>query len=280
MAEGPILLLGAGGMLYRAWSELLDSRSLPYQSLGRAQLDLRDQKQVQKAVEHFQMVVNCAAYTDVDGAEKEESLANEVNGLGAGYLAGACRKQGALLVHYSTDYVFNGTGRRAYRPQDAVEPINAYGHSKALGEKLIGESGCEYLIIRTSWLYAPWGKNFVRTIAAFLRENHPLRIVNDQIGRPTSAWELAGNSLKLIEKSARGIFHLADTGECSWFAFAREIARQLKSEATIDSCTTAEVGRAAPRPAYSVLDLEESERLIGPMKPWKDALRDVIERLE
>jgi dTDP-4-dehydrorhamnose reductase len=267
-------------MLHRAWRELLDSQSLPYQALGRAQLDLRDEKLVQKTVESFRTVINCAAYTDVDGAEKEESLANEINGLGVGYLARACRERGALLVHYSTDYVFNGRGRQAYRPEDAVEPINAYGRSKALGERLIRESGCEFLIVRTSWLYAPWGKNFVRTIAAFSREKHPLRIVNDQIGRPTSARELAGNSLKLIENGARGIFHLADRGECSWFEFAREVARQVRSEGRIEACTTADLGRAAARPAYSVLDLEESERLIGPMKPWRDALAGVIARLE
>ena len=274
------MLLGAGGMLHRAWSELLDRKSLQFQALGRRELDLKDRASIERVISDCQMVINCAAYTDVDGAEKEEALANEVNGVAVGHLARTCRQRGALLVHYSTDYVFNGKGKRPYRRGDAIEPINAYGRSKALGERLIGESGCEHLIIRTSWLYGPWGKNFVRTIVAFLQKNHPLRIVNDQTGRPSSTEELAGNSLKLIDKGARGIFHLADGGECTWFELTKEIARRVNPEAKVDSCATAELDRAAARPVYSVLDLEESERLIGPMKPWKDALQDVIARLE
>jgi dTDP-4-dehydrorhamnose reductase len=267
-------------MLHRAWAELFEQQNIAHHSMGRGELDLRDRVGIEKAVGGHRIVLNCAAYTNVDGAEKEESLANEVNGAAVGNLARACRERGALLVHYSTDYVFNGKGTRPYRPRDVIDPINAYGRSKALGEKLIRESGCEHLIIRTSWLYAPWGKNFVRTIVAFLAKNHPLRIVNDQTGRPTSAQELAANSLKLIEKESRGVFHVADGGECTWFEFTKEIARQVKSDAKVDSCTTAELGRAAARPAYSVLDVEESERLIGPMKPWKEALAGVIERLE
>jgi len=267
-------------MLHRAWIELLDRNHIVYRSLGRGQLDLRDAKGIRSAVDHHRIVINCAAYTNVDGAEKEEPLANEVNGIAAGELARACRERSALLVHYSTDYVFNGKGKRPYRPGDVIEPINAYGRGKALGEKLIANSGCQHLIIRTSWLYAPWGKNFVRTIVAFLQKNHPLRIVNDQRGRPTSAQELAANSWKLIEKNARGIFHLADGGECSWFEFTQEIARQVNPQAKVDSCGTAELDRAAARPSYSVLDLEESERLIGAMKPWRDALKEVIEQIE
>src|SRR4051794_6326416 len=143
-------------MLHRAWAELLDEKRAKYQSLGRAQLDLRDKKAIESAMGRCATVINCAAYTNVDGAEKEEGLANEVNGIGVGHLAGACRARGALLVHYSTDYVFNGRGKRPYRTGDPIEPINAYGRSKALGERLIREAGCEHLIVRTSWLYAPW----------------------------------------------------------------------------------------------------------------------------
>jgi len=267
-------------MLHRAWRELFERRQIAHDSMGRDQLDLRDRVGIEKAIAGHRLVINCAAYTNVDGAEKEEAVANEVNGAAVGNLARACRQRGALLVHYSTDYVFNGRGKRPYRPGDVIEPVNTYGRSKALGEKLIRESECEHLIIRTSWLYAPWGKNFVRTIVAFLQKNHPLRIVNDQTGRPSSAQELARSSVKLIEKGARGFFHLADGGECTWFEFTKEIAAQVNPEAKVDSCKTEELGRAAARPAYSVLDVEESELLIGPMKPWRDALADVIRRLE
>ena len=239
-----------------------------------------DRKAVEKAVEGHRVIVNCAAYTDVDGAEREEAKAQAVNGAAVGELARSCAQHGAMLVHYSTDYVFSGKAERPYKISDVIDPINAYGRSKALGEKLIGESGCEHLIIRTSWLYAPWGKNFVRTIVAFCAQKHPLRIVNDQKGRPSSAQELAGNSWKLLERGGRGIFHLADGGECTWFDFAKEIARQVGSDVKVEACRTAELGRAAARPAYSVLDVEESERLIGRVKPWREALGDVIARLE
>jgi dTDP-4-dehydrorhamnose reductase len=281
VAEGSILLLGAGGMLHRAWKELLDDdKSVRYESLGRAQLDLTDGAGIEKAVGDHRLVINCAAYTNVDGAEKEEALANAVNGTAVEELARVCGLRGALLVHYSTDYVFSGNAARPYRPGDVIAPINAYGRSKALGERLIRQSGCEHLVVRTSWLYAPWGKNFVRTMVAFLQKNHPLRIVNDQVGRPTSAQGLARNTWRLLEKRGRGIFHLADGGECTWIEFTKEIARQVESDVRVESCTTAELGRAAPRPAYSVLDLEESQRLIGPMKPWREALAEVIDRLE
>jgi dTDP-4-dehydrorhamnose reductase len=267
-------------MLHRAWRELLEGKKAAHRSMGRAELDLRDRGAIEKGVAGHQLVINCAAYTDVDGAETETALANEVNGAAVGNLARSCRERGAMLVHYSTDYVFNGKGSRPCKARDAIDPINAYGRSKALGERLIAESGCEHLIIRTSWLYAPWGKNFVRTIVGFCAQNHPLRIVSDQKGRPSSAQELAGNSWKLLESGGRGIFHLADGGECTWFDFAREIAGQVESDVKVEACRTAELGRAAARPEYSVLDLEESERLIGRVKPWREALGEVIARLE
>jgi len=276
-----MLLLGAGGMLHRAWAELLQRRGVDFESLGRAQVDLTNEKQLEAALaSQPRVVINCAAYTDVDGAESDEKLATEVNGAAAGRLAQLCKKRGALLVHYSTDYVFDGHGRQPYRPADPVQPINAYGRSKALGERLIAESGCQHLIIRTSWLYAPWGKNFVRTIVAFVQHGRPLRIVDDQVGRPSSSEQVALNSMKLLEAQARGIYHLTDGGQCSWYEFAREIGGHFRADAKIDPCKTIEIDRAAPRPAYSVLDLATSEKLIGPMLPWKDALSDVIQRLK
>ncbi len=274
------MLLGAGGMLHRAWQQLLQQRKLDFLSLGRPQLDLTDRQSLDHAVRPNHIIINCAAYTDVDGAESDEILATQINGTAVGHLARLCKDRASLLIHYSTDYVFNGRGSRPYRPTDPADPINAYGRSKALGERLIAESGCEHLIIRTSWLYAPWGKNFVRTIVSFVQRNRPLRIVNDQVGRPTSAERLAQSSLDLIEKQARGIYHLTDGGQCTWYDFAREIARQVNQQAKVDPCTTSDIDRAAPRPAYSVLALEESEKLFGPMTPWQDSLADVIRRIE
>jgi len=275
-----VALLGLGGKLHRAWIAVLRRNKIDYLPLGRHALDLTKPKSIDASLGNCRMVINCAAYTDVDQAEAEEELANQVNGIGVGHLARVCKERDALLVHYSSDYVFNGRASRPYPPSDPVDPINAYGRSKALGEKLIQESGCRHLIIRASWLYAPWGNNFVRTILDFVRKDQPLCIVNDQTGRPTSAEHLAENSMRLINKDARGIYHLADGGQCTWYEFAKEIASHVKANASVEICTTAELARPAARPIYSVLDLGQSEKLIGPMTPWKDALTDVIKRIE
>lgn len=279
--RGPVLLIGVGGMLHRAWTQVLARWGLTHISPSLDELDLTRPQTLEKALSSgHRLVINCAAYTDVDGSEKDEALATAVNGTGVGDLARACKAAGALLVHYSTDYVFNGQGKRPYRCDDPREPLGAYGRSKALGERLIEESGCEHLLIRTSWLYAPWAKNFVRTIAGFVRQKRPLRIVHDQRGRPTSAEHLARASLELVERGARGIWHVTDGGECTWFEFAVEIARRIDASVPVEPITTAELNRPAARPAYSVLDLERTEALLGPMPHWKDELADVMARLE
>ncbi len=178
-------------MLYRAISSLLDSWGIAYRSPGLDQLDLTKSDTIDGELRSpCRLVINCAAYTDVDAAEKNEALAANINGNGVGYLARACKARGIFLVHFSTDYVFSGAAPSRTRP-GTRDPIGAYGRTKALGERLIEEAGGDRLIIRTSWLYAPWARNFVRTIAAHVRQNRPLKIVNDQTGRPTSAEHLA-----------------------------------------------------------------------------------------
>jgi dTDP-4-dehydrorhamnose reductase len=268
-------------MLHRAWSSLLAQWQIPHRSVGRKEVDLSKPDTIPPAFAGApRLVINCAAWTDVDGAEKDEPAATAVNGTAVGHLARLCRQHGAMLVHYSTDYVFNGHGARPYRIDDPIEPINAYGRSKAAGETLLAKSGCDHLLIRTSWVYAPWGKNFVRTIARFLKQGQPLRIVNDQQGRPGSAEQLALNSARLIDAGASGPFHLADAGQCTWHAFASEIARLLKPGTPVAPCSSAELSRPAKRPAYSVLDIDPAQRILGPLLPWQDALADVVARLE
>lgn len=283
---GPIVLLGAGGMLHRAWEQLLCAHDIPCRSLGLAELDLTRPQSIDPALADARLVINCAAYTDVDGAEADEPSATAVNGTGVGHLARCCNERHALLVHYSTDYVFSGAPQgprgapRPYRPQAPRAPLGAYGRSKALGEVLLEQAGGAFLLIRTSWLYAPWGKNFVRTIAQLVGQRKPLKIVNDQTGRPTSAEHLASSTLRLLEQGARGVFHVTDGGQCTWFEFAGQIARHMDPQASVLPCTTAELGRPAQRPAYSVLDLEQTEALLGPMPDWKENLAKVMERLE
>ena len=268
-------------MLHRAWATMLEHWDVRHRSLGRKDLDLNNPDAIAGAVpEGTRLVINCAAWTDVDGAEKDEAAATMVNGTSVGRLAQVCQTRGAMLVHYSTDYVFNGQGTRPYPVDAPIAPINAYGRSKAVGERLLRESGCKHLLVRTSWVYAPWGKNFVRTIVGFLKQNRPLRIVDDQLGRPSSAEQLALNSVRLIDAGESGTLHLADSGQCTWHAFACEIARIVNPAAQVAACSSSELARPAPRPAYSVLDLDPAERIIGMPLPWQQALSDVLSRLE
>jgi len=279
--DRPILLIGAAGMLGRAWRQLLDEHGLVHATTTRAELDITDPSSVDATIvpEHT-VVINCAAYTNVDGAEADEDTAHAVNATGVGHLARRCAQTGSLLVHYSTDYVFDGHGKTTY-PTDAPHgPINAYGRTKSAGESRVVESGCEHLIVRTSWLYAPWASNFVRTIARLAIERDDLSVVNDQHGRPTSTEHLARATLGLIDHAARGAFHATDGGVCTWFDFATEIARLTGSACRVAPCTTADMPRPAPRPAYSVLDLSATEAAIGTMPSWRDNLADVVNRLE
>jgi dTDP-4-dehydrorhamnose reductase len=182
-----------------------------------------------------------------------------------------------MLVHYSTDYVFDGSAARPYREDDPVAPRSAYGRSKAAGEEAVARIGCRHLIVRASWLYAPWGGNFVLTMLRLLAERREVRVVDDQRGRPTSAEHLAEATARLIGAGATGIHHVCDAGECTWCELAIEIASRGRVPGVVAPCTTAELRRPAPRPAYSVLDLGRTEALIGPMGAWQDHLQTVID---
>lgn len=277
----PILILGADGMLGRAWMELCEGRGVEARGAYYPDLDLAKPETIERTIaDPVRAVINCAAYTDVDGAEEHEALATEINGAGVGRLVARCDALGLPLVHYSTDYVFDGEERDAPYPVDhPTDPINAYGRSKLVGEEHVRGSGGPHLLIRTSWLYAPWGKNFVGTIARLAKERDSLRVVNDQRGRPTSAEQLARVSLSLLEKGERGVFHGTDGGDCTWFDFATEIAEQVRPSCKVEPCTSAEFPRPAKRPAYSVLDISKTEAAVGRLTPWQECLRDVLRRM-
>jgi dTDP-4-dehydrorhamnose reductase len=249
--------------------------------LTREQLNLTDTDTIPLTIPaRTKLVINCAAWTNVDGAESDEAGATQCNGTAVGALAHHCAEIGATLVNFGTDYVFNGRAERPYRTTDKRNPINAYGRSKAAGEHALAQSGADFLHIRTSWLYAPWGANFVRAIAKAAREKPTLKVVNDQRGRPTSAEHLARSTLALLDRDALGTHHATDGGDCTWYDFAREIVRLTGATTTVEPCTSAEYPRPAPRPAYSVLDLSQTEALLGPTPDWKANLADVIKRLE
>jgi dTDP-4-dehydrorhamnose reductase len=271
------LLISPDGMLGRAFADLLSAKKRAFQGVSYPAFDITSKEHVTRALRAgIRTVINCAAYTDVDGAETHEAAAAAVNAGGVQLLAARCRELGALLVHYSTDYVFDGQADVPYQVGDARKPQTAYGRTKAKGEELIVASGCEHLIIRTSWLYAPWGKNFVDTMVRMGRERDQFIVVNDQRGRPTSAQYLAARSLALMELRARGIFHVTDGGECTWFEFARAIVAGSGGRATVNPCTSAEFKRPAPRPSYSVLDLSATDARLGASRDWRDNVADVL----
>jgi dTDP-4-dehydrorhamnose reductase len=277
----PILLVGDRGMLGRAFRELFEREKRAYQGFDLPAFDAADPAQVAVLFEKpWRALINCAAFTNVDAAEANEAVAARGNATAPGVLAEACKHASIPLVHFSTDYVFAGNADRPYAVDAPVQPLGAYGRTKAAGEAAIRVSGVQHLILRTSWLYAPWANNFVRTMAKLTRDKPSLKVVDDQRGRPTSAEHLAKTALTLLDRGATGTFHITDGGECTWYEFTRTIAEKLGRSCTIVPCTTAEFPRPAPRPAYSVLDLSKTEALLGPMPDWHSNLASVLARLE
>lgn len=269
-------------MLAHAFQETLGARGRSATLVGRAECDVADEKGVAALFERVRptLVINCAAYTKVDLAEKEVEQAEKANGVGPGVLARACRRHDAALVHFSTDYVFDGTIRRPLRPDDPVGPQSAYGRSKLLGECAIqAEPPPRWLIARTAWLYGPNGPNFVQTMLNVARAGKPLRVVNDQVGGPTYTFDLAAATLDLLDCGASEIWHVANAGQTSWFDFAKAIFDEWGLSPDLQPTTSAEWKTSKPdsavRPAYSVFDLEPMEKLLGrPMRPWRNALRE------
>ncbi|MBI9017583.1 MAG: dTDP-4-dehydrorhamnose reductase [Phycisphaerae bacterium] len=285
MSNTTILITGADGMLGRELTWQL--RQFNYEILAADVencdfiLDITDKRAVLDFItEHKPSIVfNCAAWTDVDGAENFEAAAKAVNGDGPGYLAGACKVIDALFVHVSTDYVFDGTGQAPYKPDDPVNPKTAYGRSKLLGEQQIQSVGGHWLIVRTSWLVGGNGKNFVDTIADVARGRDSIKVVNDQIGCPTFVPQLATCLINLAQKNCQGIYHFCNSPACSWFDLAKLTVNLAKIDCRVAPCATAEFPRPAPRPAYSVLDCTKTlEKLDWQPTTWPDALRMYLDK--
>lgn len=230
-------------------------------------------------VEQPSVLVNAAAYTAVDRAEVEEDVATRVNGDAVGLLARACDDRGIVFVTFSTDYVFDGHRTRPYREDDPVDPVNAYGRSKLLGEQLALQYGA--LVIRTSWVISGTHPNFVATMLRLAGEGRELKVVDDQRGRPTVAADLAAATLGAVELGASGILHLANHGETSWFELARAaLSLAGLSPELIAPCATADYPTPARRPAYSTLDTSRAEDLgLAPLPHWRESLPAVVEAL-
>lgn len=243
----------------------------------RATLDLADADAIRRVVREAkpEIIVNAAAYTAVDKAESEPALAMQINGTAPGILAEEAKRLGALLVHYSTDYVFDGTKGAPYLEGDAPNPLNQYGRSKLAGERMIVASGTRHLILRSSWVYGLRGRNFLLAILARARSGAPLRVVDDQTGAPTWCREIAQATARVIaeQRAASGTYNLSAGGSTTWCGFARAILAQAGSAAAIQAIATAEFPAAAARPHCSVLDGAKLARDFGVALPdWREGL--------
>ena len=232
-----IWICGANGMLGSQFTSLLTSLNLPHIATCQKQADITDLETVSDLIrtQKITHVINCAAYTQVDQAEKEQKEAYLVNAIGAHYLAIASRRHAAKLLHFSTDYVFNGLATLPYKEDDLCSPIGAYGMSKMMGEMKILAEHPQSVIIRSSWLFGPFGKNFVSTMVKLMSQRDEVKVVADQIGKPTSCLELAKATLALLDEE--GIFHFANPNETTWFGFAQEIYRQRAVTAEFPNAT-------------------------------------------
>lgn len=227
------------------------------------------------------VIINCAAMTNVDGCETDYETAFKVNAVGVRNLAAAAKANGAKLIHVSTDYVFAGNGVRPYVEWDKTDPQSAYGASKALGEKYALSYCDKTFIVRTSWLYGLIGKNFVKTVRRVIKERGGITVVNDQRGNPTNANDLAHHLLKLCVTEEYGIYHCTGEGECSWFDFACKIAEYSGYGDVVKPCTSEEYPSPTKRPAYSSLRNLALECSVGnEMRPWQDALKEYISKVE
>jgi dTDP-4-dehydrorhamnose reductase len=244
--------------------------------LDLPELDISEPKAIWRAcVEHRpEVVVNCAAYTDVDGAEDDLATASRVNVEGARYVALAAAEVGASVLYPSTDYVFDGLKGAPYVESDPTRPMSVYGQTKAAGEAETAAANQHYFIVRTSWLFGAAGRNFVDTMLALGRDQGDVVVVRDQVGCPTYTAHLADALVRLIGTTAYGIHHIAGGGECSWYEFAEEIFRQAGIEVRMMSLTTEELNRPAPRPPYSVLATERAEAIYLP--DWREGLASYL----
>ena len=280
-----ILILGKNGMLGRDLQKVFNKED--YIALDSKELDVTDQEAVFEQFMTVQpdVVINATGYTNVDLAEKEEPKANAVNGAAVGLLAKACREIDATFVHFSTDYVFDGQNKNGYKEDNATAPINAYGRSKELGEKLLIEEmelqrqpldpEGKYFLIRTSWLYGKHGKNFVDTMLELAKGKKELKVVSDQHGKPTYTLDLARQVKWLLESHEypSGIYHITNEEETTWFDYAKAIFDLNKTRVSVIPCSSREYVRPARRPPYSTL----INTKLPPLRPWKEALAEYLD---
>jgi dTDP-4-dehydrorhamnose reductase len=278
-----LLIVGAGGQLGSDFVKQANAAGHCVIPVDYPQIDICDKSSVERHVDDAKpdIIVNCAAFTAVDNCETETAKAFSLNANACTHLALSSKKHGAALVHFSTDYVFDGTASAPYAENSSTGPKSIYGESKLRGEMLITTLHENSMIFRIAWLYGLYGNNFVKTIrrvaAANAQEGKPLRVVNDQFGTPTWTVDVCRQVLAVLDKRERGVFHCTSEGFCSWYDFAKEIVAAAGIDADIQPCATEEFPRPAPRPRYSVLENARLKSLgVHIMPDWKDGFREFL----
>lgn len=277
------VVMGAGGMLGADLVATLEERGAASTALSRRDLDITDESAVRTALQRCRpaVVINAAAYTNVDECETNSEQAFAVNARGVFNIARACSDVGAFVLHVSTEYVFDGRSERYYVEDDPVHPLGVYGKSKAEGERLLREIlPDDHCIVRTQWLFGAHGRNFVEAILERALSAGRLTVVNDQFGSPTYTRDLAVACADLCEKRARGTFHVTNSGFTSWFGFARAIVDAAGlAYVPVEAITSDELDRPAPRPAHAVLDTSKFRAFCGyTLRHWEEALQDYLVR--
>ncbi len=273
-----IVIFGSNGMLGSAAVEVF-SRKFEIIAHDIDSVDICDNAAVEEVIASKKpsLILNCAAYTDVDGCEKNRETAFRVNAEGPRNIAVNSSKYGARVIHISTDYIFDGQKNTPYTETDTPSPINVYGSSKLEGEKNVMSHAKDSLIIRTSWLYGPSGKNFVSTLTNLPKNESVLKVISDQKGKPTYTYDLAEAILNAVEKQLKGVVNICNSGECSWYEFAVEIFNLLERRIDVKPVSSEEYKMPASRPKNSVLSMEKYEYAVGfKMRSWEEALKDYL----
>ena len=282
-----ILVTGANGQLGQCLRDAaanLNDKDYQFLFVGREQLDIMNSNLVETWFfsNKVDCVVNCAAYTAVDLAEKEVEKAFQANADAVGLLARECAEQGADFIHISTDYVFNGMSEEPFAEDDSTQPLNVYGKSKLEGERLALENNPYTVVIRTAWVYSQYGKNFMKTMLRLFAEKDEISVVNDQHGTPTNANDIAAAIIKIVQtgKKKPGIYHFTNGGETTWFGFASAIKELTEADVKIKAIPTSDFPTPAARPQYSVLETRKIQEMFGvEVRNWKDSLADVLSKL-
>lgn len=280
-----ILVTGANGQLGSELKELSAAYSqYKFTFLTRSEFALNDNEKIKDFLKskHFDFLINCAAYTAVDKAESESELAYQINATAVGLLAAACRDNNIKFLHISTDYVFDGNAKEPYTVDDLTKPQTVYGASKLEGERFVMNENSDAIIIRTSWVYSSFGKNFVKTMLRLFQEKEEISVVNDQIGSPTYAADLADLIMKMISSGQwyEGIYHFSNEGVISWYDFANAIKKFSGSSCKINPIPTSAYPTAAKRPAWSVLEKRKIQQHYGiQFRNWEESLGLCIEKI-